>query len=603
MNRLRILLLYPCIVAPLYAMEQVASISSDYTFKNRDLGRVPSLKKMVLTQIASSLVQQNNKELLAKLTLLYPGAAADCAQMVADDQRVLLWNICGKVQHALKLDHDTPLQAYKPEDQADAEKALNRIIGALFTTDHKYLITIAFAYECRSPWVAFVWRMADIEEIIRHASVSENTLLDTDGSIKAPLKPCNEFVLAKKGLPFYIHQSIQMRCDPSSSIVMIPFHYDCIVLKLGPDGELSNLWRLNLSPRAQIQQVIEGSVEEQAIIHELCARGLHLNTGCAEFNTTGTHLLLHIRNSTGVERGRRGKLYCIPIAAGNSFKPRPIINGLDESYCIADDVCAAQWRTDDNIFIIDTHKTLRTIDITGIVLEDKELQLIEMKKEALLPFTLQFVVARQRLIIRGGYHFNTSHAGSRIDMCDISTGICEWLHQNSNNGEISSLPTLTVENHTTPHALHCFPGDRYILKVFKGGDYKGGEHTHGIWAILWDLTLNRCADIVQLVKFGRENYFSTFSADGSYLFIADQAMQGEEIRWPARHSTIFPLKTPGSSEFTLEELLVLAKIHTQGIEAVLADPDYAQIYATIGSSSNQAEILKGAVHRYFKKLH
>ncbi len=212
-------------------------------------------------------------------------------------------------------------------------------------------------------------------------------------------------------------------------------------------------------------------------------------------------------------------------------------------------------------------------------------------------------MARQRLIIIGGYHFNLSNEGCRVDICDISTGRCEWLHQNSNNGETRSLPTLTTEDHATPGELHCFPGDRYILKVFKGGDYNGGEHTHGIWAILWDLALNTCADIVQLAKFSRWTYLSTLSADGSYLFIADQSLDGHHIQWPARHSTIFPLKTPGSSEFTLEELLVLAKIHTQGIEAILADPDYAQIYVTIGSSSNQAEILKDAVHSYFKKMH
>lgn len=328
----------------LTGMESSLSKSTDAEY-SAEKKRVPSLKKLILSQLVADLVKQKDGALLEKIKNSCSWALSDCARTLEeDDQRVLLWKIFGSQQKSVRLEH-TPVRYEHGRE--------NSIFAAAFTPNNKFLITVTCSCAEEPHYIVYVWRTDDIEVCMKGGaplpmSQSTNHKIETESAQPVLKEPCSTFDL---GRVENYSSGFEIICHPKGGMIIIEVpDEDSYYLRLDEQGILSRLWRLNVLPLAKTLNASEGSDAEKRLIEKSPFNGAGFYRRSHRFNSAGTHLLIYVRDDSA----ELGDLYCYSLEDLARLRSTPAINGLDDTLKIASSARIATWQSNDRILIFQT---------------------------------------------------------------------------------------------------------------------------------------------------------------------------------------------------------------------------------------------------------
>ncbi len=539
-----------------------ASLVTDHTDNKTNQSRIPSLERIVLDKLCESLVKGDDGTLLKRLKELYPEASSQCAKVLAENYlRVLYWKLSKGSRRSVQIDHRNSNAENLPLNDT-----WNKVKAAAISPDNRYLITItcrSYTYPlddagCQWQLVANVWRVSDIErdmsahgplELVSHTSLA---------------KPLSEFCISPL-ISKYL--DVEVAWHPSSTKVAIAADVglgDCTILTVDGQGKLSGKCIFNVIPQEEFCDIPKDLKGKRDYFK---FSGTYISF--IEYSKDGTRLLVDknkknlMRDGMHIERS----LFCINPDDESLFAPWPVRNTLDNCRCIAENVLVATWYPDGRILYLDQDdKVLHTINQEGTVLEkiplsspndSDKLSLLFRKKMTILPKHRQVLITS----FADSEDCRLIPIKSRFERASLDDGSTECLfNRTQGRAEIQMLD------------------DRYGFQVFDG-------YYCGYFMIeLWDFQLKKNTVVV---KWDRKNNTNPFysSCNGKYVVISlTGRLLGND-----NSPLIISLKTPETSMFTLDQLVVLAKMDQQGVDMVLKNPAYAALYKEIGSMMNGCE--------------
>lgn len=550
--------------------------------------RVPSLKKLILTQLVRKVVAENDSTLLDFLKKHYHD---DAAHILADDNRILLWNIFRDIQKPLHLDHSIP-----PENSMPSPITSTSIAAAAFSPDNKFLVTIATNGENDTRWIATVWSLAEIDQHYRSLNMPrcDGASRKEERSSLPPLKPYKRITFGRD-LPSY---GCSATFNPQGTRLYVSDTVNLHCLAFDLEGALKPLWRIsaNREHRDKEYQGIEAAQKVRCF-------------GPISINALGQKALIHI-SDTPNPCIKDSDLFCIDLSNEALLIPFPSRNHLDETQIIAHGITSASWYPDGQTILVvepgaqsdndeasgtdssdfkgptggfmgetSVPSSFRKINTEGTVLE--EFDTFPLCTD---PAWIEVTPSSRFCLIKSANCDRfSSNIHDRVDLYDIKAGTIKAILDHHSTKERPIKDALIM------------PDERYILIILEGGRSRINS---SCWITIWDTATNMstAAVIIENAHYYEKllNPMMKVSSDGSYLFLASVNDEKSILK-----PQILALKTPFAGALNLEELLLLMRMEFQG-KAILTNPTAKALYEGLGGSSPYAPVILKAAHAYFE---